>query len=165
MFFTNIKDTLLLLKTLSKNSLFCSAWLRSKRPWCALHFAFPSKVFSYKIFRIFVTMAIYELCLECLVINKSQNFMDHFLLWSALDFFNYVLKQFFSEIFRKRSRKMLKNWYFLALQKCYYFLSTIGIHTFRCNIYTKKLNFCSVVMLSIYFCCALPSDNGAKVFL
>ena len=123
----------------------------------------PSKVFSYKIFRIFLQWPSMNFVWNALL-SINHNILWIIFLRSCLDFFNYVLKQFFREIFMKRSRKMLKNWYFLATQKMPLF-SIYNIHTFKCNIYTKKLNFCSVVMLSIYFCCALPSDNGAKVFL
>ena len=43
----------------------------------------------------FFTMAIYELCLECLAINKSQHFMDHF-FYEALWIFSITFSNNFS---------------------------------------------------------------------
>ena len=88
----------------------------------------------------------------------NHNILWIIFLWSALDFFNYVLKKMFREL-EKNVVKLV-----LAQQRMLLF-SILDKFDFRCNICTKKLNFCSVVMLSIYFCCALPSDNGAKVFM
>ena len=115
----------------------------------------PSKVFSCKIFRIFLQWPSMNF-----VWNASQSINHNILwiifLWSALDFFNYVLKKMFREL-EKNVVKLV-----LAQQRMLLF-SILDKFDFRCNICTKKLNFCSVVMLSIYFCCELPSDNGVKI--
>ena len=124
---------------------------------------FPSKVFTYKIFRIFLQWPSMNFVWNAL---RSIN---HNILWiiffmKRFGFFQLRSQTIFPWNLYETIEKNVEKLVLSGPTKMLLF-SIYSTHTFKCNIYTKKLNFCSVFMLSIYFCCALPSDNGAKVFL